>query len=68
MDEKNIFDFLDSYEAGEFLKSFAQKNDFFLIKGSQGMRMEYAVKAILKDINHKSELLVRQDSEWLEKK
>lgn len=68
MDIKSIFKFLDSREAGEFLKTFIQKNDFVLIKGSQGMRMERAVEAILRDKEKKSELLVRQDEEWLNKK
>ncbi|MFA5095242.1 MAG: UDP-N-acetylmuramoyl-tripeptide--D-alanyl-D-alanine ligase [Candidatus Paceibacterota bacterium] len=63
-----IFEFLNSREAGEFLKTFIQKNDFILIKGSQGMRMERAVEAVLFDKEKKSELLVRQDKEWLEKK
>ncbi|MFA6585634.1 MAG: UDP-N-acetylmuramoyl-tripeptide--D-alanyl-D-alanine ligase [Candidatus Paceibacterota bacterium] len=63
-----IFEFLDSHEAGEFLKTFIERNDLILIKGSQGMRMEYAVEAILEDIKNKSFLLVRQDEEWLNKK
>jgi len=68
MNIKNIFEFLDSHQAGEFLKTFVQKNDFVLIKGSQGMRMEHAVEAILQDKENKSQLLVRQDKEWLKKK
>jgi UDP-N-acetylmuramoyl-tripeptide--D-alanyl-D-alanine ligase len=68
MSVKKIFKYLDSREAGEFLKTFIQKNDFILIKGSQGMRMERAVEAILENKENKSELLVRQDEEWLKKK
>jgi UDP-N-acetylmuramoyl-tripeptide--D-alanyl-D-alanine ligase len=68
MDIKKIFNFLNSNEAGEFLKTFIQKNDFVLIKGSQGMRMERTVEAILQDKENKSQLLVRQDDEWLKKK
>ena len=49
MNTENIFEFLDSHEAGEFLKTFVQKNDFVLVKGSQGMRMEHAVEAILQN-------------------
>ncbi len=67
MDAKNIIEFTNSKEAGEFLKNFIHKNDFILIKGSQGMRMERAVEAILEDQAHKSTLLVRQDAEWLKK-
>ncbi len=66
--EKNIFEFDDSVQAGEFLKSFIQKGDLVLIKGSQGMRMERAVAAILLDQDKKRELLVRQDEEWLKKR
>lgn len=68
MDEKNIFVFDDSVHAGEFLKSFIQKGDLILIKGSQSMRMERAVEAILLNQDKKAELLVRQDDEWVKKK
>ena len=59
------FHFANSREAGEFLKTFVKKNDLILIKGSQGMRMERAVEAILEDLANKSKLLVRQEPEWL---
>ena len=39
-----------------------------LVKGSQGMRMERTVEAILLDQKNKEKLLVRQDEEWLKKK
>jgi len=68
LNKKNIFEFNNSVEAGEFLKTFVQKNDLIFIKGSQGMRMERAVEAILLDKENKSNLLVRQDTEWLNKK
>ena len=67
MNESNIFEFLDAKEAGEFLKTFIQKGDIVLIKGSQGMRMERAVEVILEDQENKSKLLVRQDKEWIMK-
>jgi UDP-N-acetylmuramoyl-tripeptide--D-alanyl-D-alanine ligase len=68
MDEKNIFEFLDSKEAGNFMKTFVQKGDMVLVKGSQGMRMERVTGEILFDQANKSKLLVRQDDEWLRKK
>jgi UDP-N-acetylmuramoyl-tripeptide--D-alanyl-D-alanine ligase len=68
MQEENIFEFLDSYAAGEFLKTFVQKGDLVLVKGSQSMRMERAVEAILLDKKNKDKLLVRQDKKWLEKR
>lgn len=67
MARENIFEFSNSFLAGEFLKDFIKKDDLILIKGSQGVRMERAVEAILKDQNDKKILLVRQDSEWLKK-
>jgi len=64
---ESIFEFLNSYEAGDFIKTFLQKNDIVLIKGSQGMRMECVVEKILLDQENKKKLLVRQDDEWKKK-
>jgi len=63
-----IPEFLDSNLAGNFIKTLIQKGDIILIKGSQGMRMERVVEAVLLDYKNKSKLLVRQDPEWLAKK
>jgi UDP-N-acetylmuramoyl-tripeptide--D-alanyl-D-alanine ligase len=68
MNVKNIFEFNNSYEAGEFVKSFIKKGDLILVKGSQGMRMERVVALILQDQENKNKLLVRHDTEWLNKK
>ncbi|MBI3888634.1 hypothetical protein HY311_02475 [Candidatus Nomurabacteria bacterium] len=68
MPPEKIFEAADSGEVGGFMKTFAQKDDLVLIKGSQGMRMERVVSAILLDQKNKEKLLVRQDSEWLKKK
>lgn len=65
---ENIFEFLDSREAGNFMKTFVQKRDIVLVKGSQGMRMERVVEEILLDQKNKEDLLVRQDEEWKNKK
>jgi len=62
-----IFEFLDSNEAGDFIKTFIQAGDMILVKCSQGMRMERVTGAILLDQKNKKDLLVRQDSEWLAK-
>ncbi len=67
MNPKNIFELLNSREAGEFLKVFVQPGDLVLIKGSQGMRMERTVEAVLLDQKNKENLLVRQDAEWISK-
>ncbi len=72
-----IEQFPNSYSAGDFLKTFVQPGDLVLIKGSQGMRMERAVAAILDESTgsdgnggkqDRKKLLVRQDKEWLRKK
>ena len=68
MKQENIFDFENAREAGKFLKTIVQKNDLLFIKGSQGMRMERTVEAILLDKKNKVNLLVRQDPEWILKK
>jgi UDP-N-acetylmuramoyl-tripeptide--D-alanyl-D-alanine ligase len=68
MNKEKIFEFANSIEAGEFIKTFVRNGDIVLIKGSQGMRMERTVEAILLDKENKNKLLVRQDEEWLKKK
>lgn len=65
---ENIFEFLNSKEAGNFIKTFIEKGDIVLVKGSQGMRMEHVVEEILFDEANKDTLLVRQDIEWKKKK
>ena len=61
------FHFSNSREAGEFLKTFIKRGDLILVKGSQGMRLERTVEAILEDQANKSHLLVRQEPEWLKR-
>lgn len=68
MNSENIFEFLESKEVGDFVKDFLQAGDIVLVKGSQGMRMERIVEAILLDQKNKNTLLVRQDKEWKNKK
>lgn len=68
MNDQNIYEFLDSHQAGEFMKTFVMKGDLVLVKGSQGMRMERVSEALLLDKKNKNKLLVRQDEEWQRKK
>lgn len=67
MNVDNIFEFDDSVQAGEFLKTLLAPGDLVLVKGSQGMRMERTVAKILKEGENAKNLLVRQDEEWLKK-
>ncbi len=67
MPEKNIHDFNTSVEAAEFMKGFVQNSDIVLVKGSQGMRMERVVVALLADYEKQKNSVPRQDREWLAK-
>ena len=68
MNEKKIFEFLDSRQTAEFMQTFIKEGDLILVKGSQGMRMERVTVALILDQENKNKLLVRQDREWLDKK
>ena len=57
----------DSYEAGKELERMIEPGDLILVKGSQSMRMERVVEEIMANPEKKSELLVRQEQEWLNK-
>jgi UDP-N-acetylmuramoyl-tripeptide--D-alanyl-D-alanine ligase len=65
MSEKNIIEFNDSQKAGKYLEQILKTNDVVLVKGSQSMRMEQTVAEIMAHPERKKELLVRQESEWL---
>lgn len=55
-------------EAAEYLKPLVKPGDVILVKGSQSVRMERAVVALMRDPGLAGELLVRQEPEWLDKK
>ena len=63
--EEKIKMFKSSEEAGEYLKNFIEAGDLVYLKGSQGVRMEKATKALLEHPEKAGELLVRQEEEWL---
>lgn len=54
----------DSEEAGRFMDRFIQAGDVVLVKGSQSMRMEKVVEAIMAEPQLAQELLVRQEEAW----
>lgn len=60
-----IKNFDTSKEAGEYLKNEVKEGDIVLLKGSQGVRLERAVEAIMAHPELKSKLLCRQEKEWL---
>jgi len=59
--------FKDSVEAGRYLDMHVQGGDIVLIKGSQSMRMEKAVKDIMANPLHAADILVRQEKRWEKK-
>ncbi len=58
------------YDQGEVPRAAAEikrelkKGDIVLVKGSQGVRMEFAVKELMAHPEEAAHLLVRQDEEW----
>lgn len=57
--------FQKSSEASEYAIRNIREGDLVLIKGSQSVRMEFIVKALLQDKATASRVLVRQTSDWL---
>ena len=65
--QKDIYTFDSSKTVAKFLEGIVESGDLILIKGSQGVRLERAVKAIMVHPEHASKLLCRQEKEWLER-
>ncbi len=64
-----IHHFATSEEAGEYMREVLQAGDVVLVKGSQGsgdnrIRMECAVKLMMREPKEAPLLLVRQEPEW----
>ena len=64
MSRENITQCRDSREAGEMTAGLVRQGDVVLIKGSQAVRMERAVKELLAEPARAAELLVRKEREW----
>lgn len=66
MPESNVreYELSESERAGEELLRELQPHDVVLVKGSQGMRMEKAVLALMAEPQRAEELLVRMDPVW----
>lgn len=57
--------FTAAEEAAVYLKQALVSHDVVLIKGSQGVRLERVVKALMAEPNRAQELLVRQSKPWV---
>jgi len=64
--DDNALFFNTSNEAALALAKLAREGDVILVKGSQSIRTEYIVKALLADISDVAQL-VRQEKEWQSK-
>ena len=68
LDEKmlddNIMECDSSLDAGKELVKILRPGDVVYLKGSQGIRMERAVKMILASTHEPYSVLVRQEKEW----
>lgn len=62
--QKEIYSFDSSITAGKFLAGILERGDVVLIKGSQGVRLERAVKAVMADPSTAPRILCRQEKEW----
>ncbi len=62
--EKELYQFDSSRTAATFLQGIVEKGDIILLKGSQSVRLERAVEAIMAHPELKAKLLCRQEKEW----
>lgn len=61
---KNLYSFDSSRTVAKFLTGVVEKGDLVLIKGSQGVRLERAVVALMAHKELKDKLVCRQEKEW----
>lgn len=64
MSVDKVFHMENAETAGRFLQDRIHRGDLILIKGSQGIRLEKAVKELMADPKRAEELLVRQGKSW----
>lgn len=62
--DENIMQCDTSIDAGKELVQMVQPGDVIYMKGSQGVRMERAVKMILAETHDPRKYLVRQEKQW----
>lgn len=65
MPEEHILQYDDSEEAGRELQALLEAGDVVLVKASQGVRAEKVVEEIMAHPERASDLLVRQEEEWI---
>jgi len=66
--KENVYEFARADQAAAFMLEHAQEHDVVLVKGSQSIRLEKVVEALMRDPEKKKSLLVRQEKEWEKRK
>ena len=61
---KELYSFDSSKTAAKFMEGVVEKGDLILVKGSQGVRLERVVGAIMAHPELKMKVLCRQEREW----
>jgi UDP-N-acetylmuramoyl-tripeptide--D-alanyl-D-alanine ligase len=64
MDAARVFTVAASTEVAAIVEPLLAPGDVVLVKGSQGVRAERVVAALMADAGRRTELLVRQDAVW----
>lgn len=67
MPHEHIHRASDSREAANLVQQLLRTGDLVLVKGSQGVRMEFIVQEVMARPEQSSRLLVRQSASWLQK-
>ena len=64
LDTNSVLSFDDAPSTQKQLQDLLRKGDVILVKGSQAVRLEKIVEAIMEEPDKVQELLVRQEKEW----
>lgn len=67
LSEKQVYQYDNVAQLIDELESLTQAEDVILLKGSQSIRLEKAVKALMSQPERAADVLVRQDDFWLTK-
>jgi UDP-N-acetylmuramyl pentapeptide synthase len=66
--EDSFLQYDSAERAGKELQQWLEPSDVVLVKGSQSIRLERVVEEVMQDPEQASELLVRQNKEWLKRR